>query len=80
MPKSCNFLFFQRAKLLKKDNDFVYNEKITPTESLPEVKGATLVKCLPVDFDSIETSDLFIRLVSMKAHELSSLYRYNSKA
>ena len=64
-----------KLKLIKKDNDFVYNEKITAPESLPEVKGASLVKCLQIDFDNLEDNqDLFTRLVSMKAHEISSVY------
>lgn len=41
---------------------------------MSEIKGVTLVKCLPIDFDAIDSTDIFIRLVSMKAHELSSLY------
>lgn len=44
---------------------------------LPEVKGAILVKPIPIDLNnSLDASaqDIFIRLVSMKAHEISSLY------
>lgn len=69
-----------RARLLKKDNDFVYNEKIPSVEQLPEIKGVSLVKCLAVDFENdpdLVIKDIFARLVSMKAHELSSLYTYN---
>jgi tyrosine-protein phosphatase non-receptor type 23 len=67
----------KRAKALKKDNDFVYNEKIVATENLPEVKGVSLVKALPIDFENdkdVAMQDIFVRLVSMKAHELSSVY------
>lgn len=67
-----------KGKSLKKDNDFVYNEKIPAVETLPEVKGVSLVKCLVIDFENdpeLVMQDIFARLVSMKAHELSSLYR-----
>jgi len=47
-------------------------------ENLPEVKPVSLVKCLPIDFGASDAEgvvqDIFSRLVSMKAHELSSLY------
>ena len=67
-----------RAKALKKDNDFVYNEKIVTLENLGEVKGVSLVKSLPIDFENdkdVAVQDIFVRLVSMKAHEISSVYR-----
>ena len=55
----------------------MYHEKIIAPENLPEVKGVSLVKPLPIDLEKdpeIATPDIFSRLVSMKAHELSSLY------
>lgn len=70
-------LFFSRSKSLKKDNDFVYNQKIISPTDLPEIKGVSLVKCLAIDFindPDVVSQDIFIRLVSMKAHELSSMY------
>ncbi|XP_078702599.1 tyrosine-protein phosphatase non-receptor type 23-like [Branchiostoma floridae x Branchiostoma belcheri] len=60
----------------KKDNDFVYHETVPAIESMPELKGASLVKALP--FQPIDTSvtgpDIFERLVPMEAHEYSSMY------
>lgn len=56
----------------------MYHEKIIAPENLPEVKGHSLVKPLQIDFNSdpeVASPDIFSRLVSMKAHELSSLYR-----
>ena len=44
---------------------------------MPEVKGVSLVKPLQIDLEKdpeIATPDIFGRLISMKAHELSSLY------
>lgn len=67
-----------KVKAVKKENDFVYNEKVPSFESLPDVKGVSLVKCLPIDFENdpeVACQDIFNRLVSMKAHQLSSLYR-----
>ena len=66
-----------KSKLLKKDNDFVYNQKIIANNDLTEIKGVSLVKCLPIDFindPEVVSQDIFVRLVSIKAHELSSLY------
>lgn len=33
----------------EKENDFVYHDKVPAAESLPEVKGAVLVKGIPFD-------------------------------
>lgn len=71
-------LIEMKSKLIKKDNDFVYNQKIVAVLDLPEIKGVSLVKCLQIDFlndPEVASQDLFSRLVSIKAHELSSLYR-----
>lgn len=60
----------------KKDNDFVYHDKVPDFDSLPEVKGASLVKGItfnPSDPD-VSGPDLFQKLVPMEAHEASSLY------
>lgn len=59
-----------------KENEFVYHEKVPPLDSLPEVKGASLVKGIPFDPSDPEVSgqDIFARLVPMEAHEASSLY------
>ncbi|PIK57805.1 putative tyrosine-protein phosphatase non-receptor type 23 [Apostichopus japonicus] len=64
---------FQSAK---KDNDFVYHEKVPDVDSLPEIKGASLVKALvfqPYD-ESVAGPDVFRKLVPMEAHEASSMY------
>ncbi|XP_022238599.1 tyrosine-protein phosphatase non-receptor type 23-like [Limulus polyphemus] len=60
----------------KKENDFVYHEKVLPVESLPEIKGASLVKGIPFSPSDPDVSgpDIFARLVPMEAHEAASLY------
>ncbi|KAM9806775.1 tyrosine-protein phosphatase non-receptor type 23 isoform 2-T2 [Syngnathus typhle] len=60
----------------KKDNDFIYHESIPSHESLTIVKGAPLVKALPVNptDPSVTGPDLFAKLVPMVAHEAASLY------
>ncbi|RNA28685.1 Tyrosine- phosphatase non-receptor type 23, partial [Brachionus plicatilis] len=66
-----------KCKALKKENDFVYNEKIVAASELAEIKAASLANPLAINFENdpeIATQDIFIRLVSMQAHELSSLY------
>ncbi|KAL4217444.1 Tyrosine-protein phosphatase non-receptor type 23 [Mactra antiquata] len=60
----------------KKDNDFVYHDKIPAYDTLPEIKGASLVKGIPFNPSDPEISgpDIFNKLVPMSAHEASSLY------
>uniref|UniRef100_A0A8C6VS52 Tyrosine-protein phosphatase non-receptor type 23 n=1 Tax=Nothobranchius furzeri TaxID=105023 RepID=A0A8C6VS52_NOTFU len=62
----------------KKDNDFIYHETVPSLETLASVKGAPLVKPLPVNptDPSVTGPDLFTKLVPMAAHEASSLYRW----
>ncbi|KAB7496244.1 Tyrosine-protein phosphatase non-receptor type 23 [Armadillidium nasatum] len=67
-----------RGKLTgaQKENEFVYHEKIPPFSSLPEVKGASLVKGISFSFTDPEVAgpDIFSRLVPIEAHQASSLY------
>ncbi|XP_051722470.1 tyrosine-protein phosphatase non-receptor type 23 isoform X1 [Ctenopharyngodon idella] len=60
----------------KKDNDFIYHESVPSLEMLTSVKGAPLVKALPVNptDPSVTGPDIFAKLVPMAAHEASSLY------
>ncbi|XP_054720736.1 tyrosine-protein phosphatase non-receptor type 23-like [Uloborus diversus] len=60
----------------KKENEFVYHEKVPAISSLPELKGASLVKGIPFSITDPDVSgvDIFGRLVPMEAHEASSLY------
>ncbi|KAI5092470.1 tyrosine-protein phosphatase non-receptor type 23 isoform X1, partial [Silurus meridionalis] len=60
----------------KKDNDFIYHEVVPSLETLSSVKGAPLVKALPVNptDPSVTGPDIFSKLVPMAAHEASSLY------
>ena len=60
----------------KKENEFIYHEKVPELDQLQEIKGASLVKGIPFDPSDPEVSgpDIFRRLVPMEAHEASSLY------
>ncbi|XP_048366481.1 LOW QUALITY PROTEIN: tyrosine-protein phosphatase non-receptor type 23 [Sphaerodactylus townsendi] len=61
----------------KKDNDFIYHEAVPALDTLQSVKGAPLVKALPVnptDAAPVTGPDIFAKLVPMAAHEASSLY------
>ncbi|XP_067281615.1 tyrosine-protein phosphatase non-receptor type 23b [Pseudorasbora parva] len=60
----------------KKDNDFIYHESVPGLDALVAVKGASLVKPLPVSLtdQSVTGPDLFSKLVPMATHEASSLY------
>uniref|UniRef100_A0A2K5DU12 Tyrosine-protein phosphatase non-receptor type 23 n=1 Tax=Aotus nancymaae TaxID=37293 RepID=A0A2K5DU12_AOTNA len=72
------FLFFQRVlyNSAKKDNDFIYHEAVPALDTLQPVKGAPLVKPLPVNptDPAVTGPDIFAKLVPMAAHEASSLY------
>ncbi|XP_057211388.1 tyrosine-protein phosphatase non-receptor type 23b [Triplophysa rosa] len=61
---------------VKKDNDFIYHESVPNLDTLAGVKGASLVKPLPVTptDPSVTGPDLFSKLVPMATHEASSLY------
>uniref|UniRef100_A0A8C4LIX6 Tyrosine-protein phosphatase non-receptor type 23 n=1 Tax=Equus asinus asinus TaxID=83772 RepID=A0A8C4LIX6_EQUAS len=60
----------------KKDNDFIYHEAVPALDTLQPVKGAPLVKPLPVNptDPAVTGPDIFAKLVPMAAHEASSLY------
>nr|XP_053638319.1 tyrosine-protein phosphatase non-receptor type 23-like isoform X2 [Cherax quadricarinatus] len=60
----------------QKENEFVYHEKVPPISSLPEVKGASLVKGIPFSVTDPEVAgqDIFIKLVPLEAHQASSMY------
>uniref|UniRef100_A0A672KMW8 Tyrosine-protein phosphatase non-receptor type 23-like n=1 Tax=Sinocyclocheilus grahami TaxID=75366 RepID=A0A672KMW8_SINGR len=60
----------------KKENDFIYHESVPGLDTLAAVKGASLVKPLPVSLtdQSVTGPDLFSKLVPMATHEASSLY------
>ena len=66
-----------KRKAAKNENEFIYHEEVPDAESLATIKGATLVKGIPFNVNDPEISgpDIFARLVPMKAHEASSLYR-----
>ena len=57
--KKKTYLFF-RYNAAKKDNDFVYHDKVPDIDSLPEVKGASLVKGIPFNTDDKEVCVLVV--------------------
>ncbi len=61
----------------KKENEFVFHEKVPEISSLEEPKGASLVKGIgfdPADPDGPCGPDIFAKLVPYSAHEAASLY------
>lgn len=60
----------------KKENDFVYHEKVPTVDKLTEVKGVSLVKGISFSVCDPEISgpDIFARLVPIEAHETASIY------
>ena len=71
----CDFIT-GKLEISKKENEFIYHEKVPELDTLPEVKGASLVKGIPFDMSDPEVSgpDLFRGLVPLEVHEASSLY------
>ncbi|XP_011875510.1 PREDICTED: tyrosine-protein phosphatase non-receptor type 23 [Vollenhovia emeryi] len=65
-----------KRKAAKNENDFIYHEEVPEKESLPTVKGASLVKGISFNINDTEVSgqDIFARFVPMKVHEANSLY------
>ena len=65
----------EKLETSKKEND-VYQEKVPEQDSLPIIKGASLVKGIPFDPSDLEVSgpDLFSCIVPIEAHEASSLF------
>ncbi|XP_065886518.1 tyrosine-protein phosphatase non-receptor type 23-like isoform X2 [Dysidea avara] len=66
----------KKAMEAKKQNDFVFHEKLPSMEHLEAVQGAVLAKAnvfQPAD-PAVIGVDIFSRLVPMKAHERSSVY------
>ena len=61
----------------KKENEFIYHEKVPELDTLPELKGASLVKGVGFEITDpdVAGADIFGRLVPLEAHEASSLYR-----
>ncbi len=61
----------------KKENEFVFHEKVPDISSLEAPKGASLVKGIgfdPADPDGPCGPDIFAKLVPYSAHEAASLY------
>ena len=60
-----------------KENEFVFHEKVPELDSLPSLKGASLVKGIGFEITDEEVSgpDIFERIVPMEALEASSMYR-----
>lgn len=67
-----------KKKAARNENEFIYHEEVPDKDALPDVKGASLVKGIAFSVNDPEVSgpDIFARLVPMKAHEASSLYRW----
>ncbi|XP_055336137.1 tyrosine-protein phosphatase non-receptor type 23-like [Paramacrobiotus metropolitanus] len=64
----------QKSAAAKKDNDFIYHERIPDVLTLPPTKGASLVKGIPLNETDFASQDIFSRLVPISAHEKASLY------
>ncbi|XP_074662602.1 tyrosine-protein phosphatase non-receptor type 23-like [Tubulanus polymorphus] len=65
-----------KRNIADRENAMIYHEKVPDINTLPEIKGAALVKGIPFEADDIEISgaDIFAKLVPIEVHESSSLY------
>ena len=68
-----------KRKAAKNENEFIYHEAVPDKDQLEKVFGVSLVKGIAFSVNDAEVSgpDIFARLVPMKAHTVSSLYRYS---
>lgn len=66
-----------KRKAAFNDNEYIYHEKVPEKDSLPPIKGASLVKGIPFSTTDPDVAgpDVFARLVPLRAHEASSMYR-----
>ena len=71
------FCLIVRLTSAKKDNDFIYHEKVPDPATLMGTKGASLVKPLPFDpsNSAVTGPDIFSKLVPLEAHLTASTYR-----
>ena len=71
------FVCLFRYEDAKKNNDFIYHMITPDISSLDQIKGVDIVKPVPFPYNDKDVAgpDIFHRLVPMKAHEASSLYR-----
>lgn len=65
-----------KRKAAKNENEFIYHEEVPEKDMLNEAKPASLAKGIAINFNDPEVSgsDIFGRLVPMRAHEASSMY------
>ncbi|XP_073236659.1 programmed cell death 6-interacting protein-like [Porites lutea] len=68
----------REAAELKKDNEFIYHDRIPPTDNLEAIGRAALAKSLPPSKPASSSSvDLFSKLVPMAVH--NALQAYESR-
>ncbi|XP_032586780.1 tyrosine-protein phosphatase non-receptor type 23 isoform X2 [Drosophila mojavensis] len=65
-----------KRKNAKNENEFIYHEAVPELSTIPAVQGANLVNGIgfSVTDEEYAGTDIFARLVPMKAHEASSMY------
>lgn len=65
-----------KRKTAKSENEFIYHEQVPDISSIAAVQGADLVKGIGFSLTDpdVTGTDIFSRLIPMKAHEASSLY------
>ena len=68
-----------KLRTAERQNEFFYNVKVPDRESLPEIKGVSLVKCIPFDIHDPEIAgrDIFHALLPLEDRKASSLYRFH---
>lgn len=66
----------ERRKLARNENEFIYHEEVPDISTISAVQGANLVNGIVFSVTDGELlgTDIFQRLVPMKAHEGSSVY------
>ena len=54
-----------KSQIAKRENEFIYHDKVPESESLPELKGQALVKGFPFDVNKVAGKDIFHKLIPL---------------
>ena len=54
-----------KCQIAKRENEFIYHDKVPESDNLPELKGQALVKGFPFDVNQVAGKDIFHKLIPL---------------